>query len=87
MDNRLLEIVLVLMVLLLNLFWYSAKSYLRANGRKSDWAWKHLRDFSELKILMGPQYTKAVNSKASLYYYGIPAAILGCLLILLFLSG
>lgn len=77
----------ILLVILANVFWYSAKFFIRSNGLKADMFWRHFRDFSSLRKLMSDKYSKETNNKAKFYLLVIPVTVISAFAVLITAAG
>jgi len=87
MEGSLLSYLAIIPLIVANIFWYSAKVFIKNQGLKSALFWFHFRDFVELRKLMRPEYSEDINRKAKIYYFGIPIVFIISLLLFFVLVG
>jgi hypothetical protein len=76
--------IILILVIILNVIWYSAKILIRNNGLKANWFWGHFRDFHSLYTLWKGDFPADVQTKAKLHLFSL---IISFILFITFFIG
>ena len=71
----------VVLIVLANLIWYRAKSFLRDNGRETHMVRSHLRDFAALRELAERSSDVHVARSAERHLHVLQLTLVGILLV------